>query len=296
MVVYDLELNIIIYYKLQLKIHWDVYSKIEGYLGFYGITKDPETKDFMMIMKFANGGDLRCVLSSSFSSILWRDKIHLLLKLTMDLKILHNLGYYHKDFHSGNILQNDSANYLSDFGLSGPANEQKSDSKIYGVLPYIAPEILNGKPYTCTSDIYSFGVIMSELSTGKPPFYDIRHDENLALDICNGLRPEFGKGTPEIYKKLAYRCMNAISNQRPTAEELYNELESWKDKIDYQGNETEIVFKEADEEIPNISTSYEKNPDAIYISRMFTFNNLSNPVNSSIVTSYLEEDEKGNVI
>jgi len=36
------------------------------------------------------------------------------------------------------------------------------------------------------------------------------------LAICDGLRPEFGKGTPEFYKKFAYRCMDANPNQRPT--------------------------------------------------------------------------------
>jgi serine/threonine protein kinase len=99
---------------------------------------------------------------------------------------------------------------------------KKSDDKICGVLPYIAPEVLNKEPYTLFSNIYSFGVIMTELSSGKPPFYKRKHDINLALEICNGIRPEFGKGTPEIYKKLAYKCMNANSNQRPTAEELYD--------------------------------------------------------------------------
>ncbi|CAI2181589.1 1662_t:CDS:2 [Funneliformis geosporum] len=48
---------------------------------------------------------------------------------------------------------------------------------------------------------------MAELSTGNPPFYDIKHDMPLALDICKGLRPEFGKGTPKFYKKLAYRIL-----------------------------------------------------------------------------------------
>src|SRR5205085_8438900 len=115
-----------------------------------------------------------------------------------DLKTLHRLGYSHKDFHSGNILQNNINNYLSDFGLSGPANEQKSDGKIYGVLPYIAPEVLNGESYKLSSDIYSFGVIMAELSSGKLPFHKRKHDTSLALATCNGLRPEFGKGTPEI--------------------------------------------------------------------------------------------------
>src|SRR5436190_4904332 len=176
----------------------------------------------MMIIQFADQGNLRHVLSSNFNNILWNDKINLLWNLTLDLDNLHTLGYSHKDFHSGNILKGGIYSYVSDFGLSGPPDEQKSDDKICGVLPYIDLEVLNGEPYTLSSDIYSFGVIMAELSSGKPPFYKRKHNISLALEICNGLRPEFGKGTPEIYKKLAYRCMDANPNQRPTAEELYN--------------------------------------------------------------------------
>jgi serine/threonine protein kinase len=59
-------------------------------------------------------------------------------------------------------------------------------------MSYIAPEVLNGKPYTSSSDIFSVGVIMAELSSGKPPFYNKKHDLSLSLAIC-GLRPEFGK-------------------------------------------------------------------------------------------------------
>src|ERR1051325_11603297 len=99
--------------------------------------------------------------------------------------------------------------------------------------------------------------------------------------------------------------MNANSNQRPTADELQSTLNdvynSIKGRNDYQeeelmgykGKEIKAIFEEADKEIPNISTSYEKDPDAIYTSRAFTFKNLSNPVNSTFITSYLEEEYKG---
>ncbi|GBB99250.1 hypothetical protein RclHR1_03460019 [Rhizophagus clarus] len=178
--------------KVQIKIHWDLSKKV--LLRIYGLTKDPETKEFMMIMTFAEKGNLR-------------------------------------NFHSGNILHTDSSSntHISDFGLSGPADEQKSDDEVYGVMPYIAPEVLNGEPYTSSSDIYSFGVVMAELSSGKPPFYNKKHDLSLALAICNGLRPEFGKGTPEFYKKLAYKCMNVNSNERPIAGELENIFWFWDD-------------------------------------------------------------------
>ena len=94
-------------------------------------------------MQFADQRNLKHVLSSNFKNILWNNKIIQLQLLASDLKNLHKLGYFHKDFHSGNILQSGtySNSYISDFGLSGPSNEQKSDGKICGVLPYIAPEV-----------------------------------------------------------------------------------------------------------------------------------------------------------
>ncbi|CAB5216596.1 unnamed protein product [Rhizophagus irregularis] len=262
-------------YLNELKIHWEFTKKESKYsLRFYGITKDPETEEFMMILDVAQYGNLRSFLSR----------------------------YSHKDFHSGNILRvDDYKSYISDFGLSGPSNKQKSDDKICGVLPYIAPEVLNGGPYSLSSDIYSFGVIMAELSSGKPPFYERKHDISLALEICNGLRPEFGKGTPEIYKKLAYKCMNANSNQRPIVKELYHIITFWshfseetyqeRENFGYKGKEIKAMFEEADKEIPNISTSYKKDPNAIYTSRLFTFDNLTRPVNSSIISSYLDDEE-----
>ncbi|GBC09663.1 hypothetical protein RclHR1_09020001 [Rhizophagus clarus] len=405
--------NMSIEYLNELKTHWNFNKQdTDTTLDFYGITKDPETKEFMMILEFAEKGNLRSFLLSDFNKIMWKDKIRNLYWITANLYDLHGLKYIHKDFHSGNILQiddrftyisdfglsgpstkqksddkicgvlpyiapevlngepytlssdiysfgvimtelssgkppfynrkhdvslaldicnanlydlhglkyihkdfhsgnilqiDDRFTYISDFGLSGPSTKQKSDDKICGVLPYIAPEVLNGEPYTLSSDIYSFGVIMTELSSGKPPFYNRKHDVSLALDICNGLRPEFGKGTPEIYKKLAHKCMNANSSQRPTAVELYWIINFWRgclnveyyqeiEKYGYKGKEVKAAFEEADKEIPNISTSYKKNPEAIYTSRLFTFNNLTKPVNSSIITSYLDDEENNNEV
>ncbi|CAB5373289.1 unnamed protein product [Rhizophagus irregularis] len=284
-------------YLNELKIHWEISNK--NGLKFYGLTKCPETKEFMMILEFADEGNLRSILSNYFNNIMWKRKIEYFHLILIDLRDLHELGYCHKDFHSGNILQA-GAICISDFGLSGPANEQKSDGKVYGVMPYIAPEVLNGEPYTSSSDIYSVGVVMAELSSGKPPFYNKKHDLSLALAICNGLRPEFGKGTPEIYKKLAYRCMNSNPNERPTADELYEIFKFWDisfsdsynvEKFGYKGKEIKAAFEEADKEIPNISTSYEKNSGAVFTSRAFIFSNLlSKPVNSSIITSYINNE------
>ncbi len=62
-------------------------------------------------------------------------------------------------------------------------------------------------------------------------------------------------------------------------------------KYGYYGREIKEAFEEADKEIPNMSTSYNKDPDAIYTSRAFTSRNLPRPINSSLIASYLEKDE-----
>ncbi|CAB5361058.1 unnamed protein product [Rhizophagus irregularis] len=96
--------------------------------------------------------------------------------------------------------------------------------------------------------------------------------------------------------------MNANSNQRPTASELHDNVSflyhsyncigyEEEEKFGYKGKEIKAMLKEADKEIPNISTSYEKSPDAIYTSRLFTFNNLTKPINSSLITSYFDDEE-----
>ncbi|GBC21867.2 kinase-like domain-containing protein [Rhizophagus irregularis DAOM 181602=DAOM 197198] len=123
-------------YLNELQIHWDYCRENNNLLKFYGTTKDPVTKEFMMIVQFSEMGNLRSILSKDFNNILWKDKITSLFKLSFDLDKLHNIGFY--------------------FGLSGPLNKQKSDGKICGVLPYVAPEVLNKEPYTTSSDIYSF--------------------------------------------------------------------------------------------------------------------------------------------
>ncbi|RGB26479.1 kinase-like domain-containing protein, partial [Rhizophagus diaphanus] len=106
----------------------------------------------------------------------------------------------HKDFHSGNILEGGSF-YVSDLGMCQPANNKnKSDKKkgVYGVLPYMAPEVLRGYQYTKASDIYSFGIIMNEYLSEEIPFNDIPHDHILAVKICEGLRPKIFEDIPKF--------------------------------------------------------------------------------------------------
>ena len=120
---------------------------------------------------------------------------------------------------------------ISDLGLCRPVNQPNTKNDIYGVLPYIAPEVLRGKPYTKAADIYSFGIIMWEMTSGVSAYHNIPHDFNLSLNICKGIRPEIIEGTMPEYVELMKRCWDNDPEKRPTAGVLKQIFRLWMKEI-----------------------------------------------------------------
>jgi serine/threonine protein kinase len=127
----------------------------------------------------------------------------------------------HRDFHSGNILfdlrGNIYKNYqwkIGDLGLSQAVNNKSKNNEIYGVVPYITPEIFKGSEFTKEADVYSLGMIMWELTTGCKPFANVKHDHNLIYKILDGERPKITEDTPECYANLMKSCWDPDPNKK----------------------------------------------------------------------------------
>src|ERR1051325_6549931 len=187
----------------------------------FGITQDPNTRNYALVLQYMENGDLRSYL---VNSILWKRKLNNIYDICLALSNIHTHKLIHKDLHPGNIFIDSTFTHIGDFGFCMPASEILSENKIYGVMPYMAPEILRGGLYTLASDIYSLGIIINEIITVVPPFNDQPHDIFLALDICRGLRPTIRIETPGSLKELIERCWDANPENRPTAEEILNTL------------------------------------------------------------------------
>jgi|SRR6185437_2271951 len=165
-----------------------------------------------MVMDYMNEGNLRQYLSKNYNELKFEDKLRQLFTTAVGLHSIHQANLIHQDFHPGNVLNSLQSNnqvlsLISDLGLSRPADVAKESGKIYGVLPYIAPEVIREKNYTQTSDVYSFGMIAYEILSGLPPFLERDYNIHLTLDICNGLRPNLEKViAPQLLKDLVSRC------------------------------------------------------------------------------------------
>src|ERR1044071_6099146 len=191
---------------------------------YYGITQNPITKDFIIIMKYCQLGSLRNYLTKNFYNIKWSEKLQILRIVIMGLEHLHDQKIIHRDFHSGNILyENEWDVVISDLGISKSSTDNDND-EIYGVIPYMAPEILQGKEYTKASDIYSFGMIMWELITGRIPFWNRSNDIELIIKICKNFRPPIINDAPKGYTKLMQECWDSDPNKRPTTIYIHNAL------------------------------------------------------------------------
>ncbi|RGB28694.1 kinase-like domain-containing protein [Rhizophagus diaphanus] len=256
-------------------------SKFEHIIKCHGVTKDPITKEFMFIMKYANGGDLHNYLQKNFAEITWKKKLHILWRISDGLQTIHEKDFVHRDFHSGNILveiiENDSCKIdqylIGDLGLSQPANDILHDSSIYGVVPYIAPEIFKGVKFSKSSDIYCMGMIMWELTTGCKPFANVEHDADLIYKIIDGKRPNITYDTPEDFANLMKKCWNPDPKKRPSATGVCEIFNSWSNmgmdaKCFNQAEEIRLELMKLKMLGPDFNEK--PHPNAIYTSRLLS--------------------------
>ncbi|RHZ48137.1 hypothetical protein Glove_557g58 [Diversispora epigaea] len=224
-------------------------------LPILGITQDSMTQEYAIVLRYMKNGNLRDFLDQN-KSLPWIERLWLLNSFIKGLKVIHSKGFVHRDLHPGNLMITEAysnSKYkfirLGDLGLCRNANETSS-SGAYGVLPYIAPEVLNKYQYSQASDIYSVGVIMWVISTGKSPFANREYDSELAADIFNGLRLKINKDTPQCYIKLMESCWHKDKSIRPSAKTIYDISEKWISALLYDKKSADsFMFLNAEQKI-----------------------------------------------
>ncbi|GET54297.1 kinase-like domain-containing protein [Rhizophagus irregularis DAOM 181602=DAOM 197198] len=294
--------NVTLEFMNEITLHYKVNS-YKCIIKLYGITQDPKEKNYIMVLDYAEHGNLRNYLDIKYNYLNWNNKISYLHKIAHGLRDIHEKELIHRDLHIGNILRLKNHTCITDMGLCKPADynaPENAKNKLYGILPYIAPEILRGQNYTKAADIYSFGIIMYEVISGLPPYYDVGHDINLAVKICKGFRPRFNIKVPQLIVHLIKKCLDANPLNRLKAEEIERTLSQWfresfdpgsnkYAEINNQIKEAEMINKKSPINSTNsLGISYKTHSEAIYTSRLLNFSNLPEPKNSD---DYYEEND-----
>ena len=187
----------------------------------------------------------------------WKEALHFSVQIARALEHAHSKGIVHRDIKPQNVMiLRDGTIKVADFGIAAleTRQEQRSDQTV-GSVHYIAPEQARGEQPDTRSDIYSLGVVMYEMLTGRMP-YDGETAEQIALKHIAGVAEDPQKLNPEIPDELAritLKAMNAdIKTRYQTATELLADLEEFRKQQAAAGRaadsagEDEGVFPDVD--------------------------------------------------
>ncbi|CAI2173807.1 619_t:CDS:2 [Funneliformis geosporum] len=181
-----------IYEKLAKQGYCDAQNK----LGFF-YENGEITKEFFLVMEYAKCGNLQNYLKRNFDNLTWNDKTRLSFQIADGLNYLHNEDILHRDLHSKNIVIHENNAKITDFGISKIENNSTMHIGLFSRIAYMEPQMLISQnfKYIKPSDIYSYGVLMWEISSGHPPFID--YNDNLLIAIINQTREKTIPKTPE---------------------------------------------------------------------------------------------------
>ena len=91
------------------------------FLKIYGVTQDPETKEYMIVMQYADNGSILSYLDQNINKLTWSDKLRHLENIAFYLNNIHGAGLVHCDLHGGNIVLDNNYHgiepFICDLGL-----------------------------------------------------------------------------------------------------------------------------------------------------------------------------------
>ncbi|CAG8821486.1 8434_t:CDS:2, partial [Racocetra persica] len=93
-------------------------NNCQNILHFYGITKNPSSNAFYLVLEYADSGNLRRYLEKNFSKMRGRDKLRMAQEIANGIRSLHKHSIVHRDLHSGNILVHKGSIKITDFGIA----------------------------------------------------------------------------------------------------------------------------------------------------------------------------------
>jgi serine/threonine-protein kinase TNNI3K len=192
------------------------------------------------VTRFMEGGDLRTLLTEykqrDHPTGLDETKLRIAMQVAHALTYLHSLSpvVLHRDLKSRNILLSAQLEAkLTDFGTSKERLDKTLTAGV-GTLLWMAPEVLMGERYDEKADMFSFGVVLSELDTHELPYESARYrasDGGLLTDVSvmqlvllGRLRVVLSAGLQRDVRGLVEACVNINPRFRPTAAQAAYEL------------------------------------------------------------------------
>ncbi|CAI9086912.1 OLC1v1020840C1 [Oldenlandia corymbosa var. corymbosa] len=188
---------------------------------------------YCIIMEYMSQGTLRMYLNKKEPYSL---SIETILRLALDIsrgmEYLHSQGVIHRDLKSSNLLLNDEMRVkVADFGTSCLETQSRETKGNMGTYRWMAPEMIKEKAYSRKVDVYSFGIVLWELTTALLPFQGMTPVQAAFAVAEKNERPPMAASCQPALAHLIKRCWSANPNKRPDFKDIVTALEKYDECV-----------------------------------------------------------------
>ncbi|CAK7354380.1 unnamed protein product [Dovyalis caffra] len=186
-----------------------------------------------IVTEYAKGGSVRQFLTRRHNRAV---PLKLAVKQALDvargMAYVHELGFIHRDLKSDNLLiAADKSIKIADFGVARIEVQTEGMTPETGTYRWMAPEMIQHRPYTQKVDVYSFGIVLWELITGSLPFQNMTAVQAAFAVVNKGVRPIIPYDCLPVLSEIMTRCWDANPEVRPPFTEIVRMLENAETEI-----------------------------------------------------------------
>ena len=205
----------------------------------YDVGNDGDTH--YIVMEFVDGRDLKKLIREYGGALPVAKALELAIGICAGLGFAHRAELVHADVKPQNILlTKDEQVKITDFGIAQALSDSQPSTRqsiVWGSPHYFAPEQAQGERPTAASDVYSIGIVMFEMLTGRLPYTGANQQE-LAMAHIRAPIPrvtDINPVVPESLSQVVYKVMSKEPHSRYRfAEQLKHILESFQDQMKRQ--------------------------------------------------------------
>ena len=184
-----------------------------------------------IVLEYCKHKSLWNLLHNKKINLSWEERRRIALGIAQGMSYLHNfpIPVLHRDLKSLNILIDEGlVPKIADFGWT--RLKSKKMTKKIGTFQWMAPEVLTSQDYTEKADVFSFGIILWEIASRKPPYKNISGISVATRVVSNNLRPPIDTSFPKEIIGLMTSCWDKNPSNRPSFPEIIQILNSIKFK------------------------------------------------------------------
>lgn len=208
--------------------------------------------NYFIVMEYIDGKTLKNLIKKR-GALTVVEVVDIMLQLTSAISCAHDSYIIHRDIKPQNVMILDDGRVkITDFGIAiaSNASELTQTNSVMGSVHYLPPEQANGAGATAKSDIYSLGILMFELLTGKLPFKGenaveiaLKQMKEQIPSVC-AINPEIPQSIENVILKA---CAKNPKNRYDNVKDMYNDIKTALDED--RTNETKQTYKFSEDDL-----------------------------------------------